>query len=66
MEGLMGRNSVPEPYDDVREFRRETPVRPNQARVDRVNVFAMCYVTRQPEPFRIEGQGKCGAGRHVQ
>jgi hypothetical protein len=65
MEDFMSAKLVPEPYCDFGDFGRETPVRPNQVRVDRVNVLAMRYVTRQPEPIRIVGQRKGGAGRQV-
>jgi hypothetical protein len=65
MEDLMGAEFVPETYGNFREFWKETPVRPNPARLDRVNVLVLRYVTRQPEPIRIVGYGKDGAGRQA-
>jgi hypothetical protein len=66
MKDLMGTYLLPELYGDVWVVRRKSPVRSNQARVDRVNELAMSYVTRHPEPIHIDGRGKGGAGRHVQ
>jgi hypothetical protein len=65
MEDLVGAEFVPESYGNFWEFWRETPVRPNPARVDRVNVLVVRYVTRQPELILIVGYGKDGAGRQT-
>jgi hypothetical protein len=65
MENVADAGCVPEPNCNFGEFRRETPARPNPARVDRVNVLGVRYVTRQPEPIRIDGYGKDGAGRQT-